>query len=160
MAQAEGGLALVDAGPEHFELERGPELAQGRRREPAHAQAALADAGERAVVFAKLAVERRQPVDAHRVEPVGIDGLEIEAHVEHGEPIDLDGGRLRHRTRRIPSTSANANASRHAIGLRRGCRSVRVMKLLLLYEPAHLRLACSGAMGIEQHGRCQSNFKG
>ena len=54
MAQAERGLALVDAGPEQFEFESGPQLAHGRRREPSHAQPALAYAGERVAVLAEL----------------------------------------------------------------------------------------------------------
>ena len=100
MAQAERRLALVHAGPEQFELEGRSELAHCRGREPSHAQPALAYAGERDAVLAKLPVEGGQLVEAHRVEPVRIDGVQVDAHVEHGEAIDLDGGGLRHRIRR------------------------------------------------------------
>ena len=80
----------------------------------------LAHAGERAAVLAELVLERRQLGEAHRVEPVRIDAVEVDAHVEHREAVDLDGCGLRHaHDGAVPSNSANASASRHAIELRR-----------------------------------------
>ena len=100
MAQAEGRLTFIHAGPEQFEFEGGPQFAHCRGRESSDAQPRLAHTGERNAVLAKLTVVRRQLVESHRVIPVRIDGLEIDAHVEHGEAIYLEGRGLCHGIRR------------------------------------------------------------
>ena len=65
VAQAEGGLAFVDAGAEQLELEGGLQVAHlGWRRRP-DAEAALSHAGESAAVLAVLILERGQLGDAH-----------------------------------------------------------------------------------------------
>ena len=108
VAEPERGLALVDAGAEQLELERGLELAERRRRRRSHAEAALPHAGERAVVVPELIRERGQPRHAHGVEPVGIDLFEVVADVEHREAVDLErrlglGLGLRRAARRLPA---------------------------------------------------------
>ena len=54
VAQAERGLALVDAGAEQLELEGRLEVAERVGVDDLNAEPALADAGERAVVVAEL----------------------------------------------------------------------------------------------------------
>ena len=92
VAQPEGRLPGVVAGAHELELERRLQLAhRGRRRRP-HAEARLPHPGEVAVVLAELVLVGRQLRGAQRVEPVGVDLLEVVADVQHGEAVDLHAG--------------------------------------------------------------------
>src|SRR6185436_21188908 len=90
MAQPDRGLAGVDACTEHIDLEPRLQLAEVRGRRRSHAEASLADAGEGAVVLAKLLVERGQLGHPHRVEPARVDLLEVLADIDHREAVDLE----------------------------------------------------------------------
>ncbi len=100
MAQPEGRLPGVVTGAHELELELRLQLAhRGRRRGP-DAEARLPDPGEVAVVLAELVLVGRQLRGAQRVEPVGVDLLEVVADVHHGETVDLHAGLRLGRLRR------------------------------------------------------------
>ena len=85
----EQGLADLDAGAEQLEFEDGPQRAEIGRRERPDAQSALPHAREGAVVLTEFVLELGQPGEAQGVVPVGVDLLEVVAHVEHREAVDL-----------------------------------------------------------------------
>ena len=121
MAEAEGGLAFVDAGAEQLEFERRLQVAHlGWRRRP-EAEAALAHAGEIVAVLAELILERGQLGDAHGVEPVGVDLLGVLADVEHRGAINLEA-RFRLRLRGLRRGAVRVAAERRRDGVDRALR--------------------------------------
>ena len=84
--------ALVDAGAEQLELERGLEVAPIGRVDEPDAEAALATPGERVCRPRRTGSRRPAASSAQGVEPVGVDLLEVVADVEHREAVDLEGG--------------------------------------------------------------------
>jgi hypothetical protein len=90
MAQAEGGLTGVHTGAEQLELEDGLQFADTSLRRRSEAEAALPHPRERAVILTELVFNLRQPGEAQRVVPIGVDLFEVVTDVEHGEAIDLE----------------------------------------------------------------------